>query len=101
MGTTYKILEHAVDVTRERYNIPDKGHVVGTPAVCIELDEHSNVFDLSVHSALLRAKLRPEHTEGLDASATVDIAYNLTFADLRAMRDRINEILGYFDEVTS
>lgn len=52
-----------------------------SPRVRISLDERSCKFDLYV--------------DARDVATSVD---DLTFEDLRKIRDRIDEVLGYYDE---
>lgn len=67
------------------YRINDKRHTIR-----LELLEHSNVFDLGVR---VPDAQRPDFDV-----LQLEIAEDLTFADLRALRDNINKVLGYFDE---
>jgi sialic acid synthase SpsE len=69
-----------------------------SPAVEVGIDERSNKFDLYVYSRTLDAKLIESAFAAKDPQAPEDVAVGLTFADLRKIRDRIDEVLGYFEE---
>ena len=53
--------------------------------VKLHLVEYSNVFDLWVESKV-------------DFLPNITIQKKMSFEDVRTMRDKLNEILGYFDE---
>lgn len=93
MSTYYTLLKRADELTPAF----DGSNPTPSPAVEIGIDERGNKFDLYVYSAMLDDKLNPDCMLK-DDGAPEDVAVGLTFSDLRTLRDKINEVLSYFDE---